>query len=63
MPDANMYLIDEIFQHRLGVFKIGDNADFHGPDRDNIPRCTTQHAFGLFANGDHQLVSFSNGDN
>jgi len=43
-------LLNEVPQHRLGDFEIGDNAVFHRPDGDDVARGASQHALGFFAN-------------
>ncbi len=42
---------DEISQHLLGDFEVGYDTIAEGPDRDNIRRCTANHALCFGANG------------
>ncbi len=46
-----MDLLDEIPQHRLRDFEIGDDAVFHRPDGDDVARRAAKHAFGLLTDG------------
>ena len=50
---AVVRLLNEVVQHFLGHFKVGDHTIFHGFDRDNVARSATQHLFGFFAHGFH----------
>ena len=43
-----MHFFDEISQHALGDLEIGYDPVPHRPDRDDISRGPSQHAFGLF---------------
>ncbi len=40
---------DEMAQHRLGHFEVGDHAVFQRPNRDDITRRATEHALGFVA--------------
>jgi len=46
-----MHFANEVPEHGFGDFKVGDNAVFHGPDGDNVPRGAAQHHLGLPAYG------------
>ena len=45
---AVVHLADEIAQHRLGHFEIGDDAVLHGANGLDVTWCATQHPFRLF---------------
>ena len=55
-PTAVVHLGDEMPEHGLGHFKIGDDAILHGPDGHDIARRAAQHAFGLAAHGQNLVV-------
>lgn len=44
-----MHFLDEMPEHCLSDFKIGNNTVFHGPDGHDISRSAAQHSLGLFA--------------
>src|SRR5580700_6168668 len=48
---AVVRLLDEIVQHLLGDFEVGDHAVFHGLDGDDVAGRAAQHFFRLFADG------------
>jgi hypothetical protein len=43
--------LNEVIQHALGDFEVGDNAIIHGFDGDDIAGCAPEHLFRLFADG------------
>ena len=46
---AVVRLLDEVIQHLLGDFEIGDHAIFHGLDGDDVAGSASQHFLGFFA--------------
>ena len=46
---AAVRLLDEVIQHPLGDFEIGDDAVFHGPDGDDVAGRSPDHFLGFFA--------------
>ncbi len=60
---AAVRLLNEVIQHALGDFEIGDDAVFHGPDGDDVARRAAQHLLGLFAHGFHFARVLVDGDN
>ena len=42
-----MRFLDEVVEHPLGHFEIGNHAVFHRPDGDDIPRRAAQHFLGF----------------
>ncbi len=48
---AVVRLLDEIVEHLLGDFEVGDDAIFHGLDSHDVAGRAAQHLFGLFADG------------
>ncbi len=48
---AVVRLLDEVVQHLLGDFEVGDHAVFHGLDGDDVAGRAAQHLFGFFAHG------------
>jgi len=49
-------------QHRLGDFKIRDDAVFQRPDRHDIARGAPEHPLGLVAHGEHLAGAGLHGD-
>ena len=60
---ASVRLLNEIIQHALGHFEIGDHAVFHGLDRDDVAGSSPQHLFRLFAHGFDFAVVLVDRDN
>jgi hypothetical protein len=50
-------LLNEITQHRLGDFEIGDHSIFERANGDNAARGSTQHSFGLGADRKNFLTA------
>ena len=48
---ASVRLLNEIIQHALGHFEIGDDAVFHRLDGHDVAWRAAQHLLGLFAYG------------
>ena len=46
-------LPDEVLDHLLGNFEVGDHTVSHGSDRLDRAGRTAQHALGLVAHGEH----------
>ena len=46
---ATVNLLDEMPQHGLRDFKIGNHAIFHGPDGDDVAGRAAEHALGFLA--------------
>ncbi len=46
---AVVRLLDEVVQHLLGDFEVGDDAVFHRLDGDDVARRAAKHLLGLFA--------------
>src|SRR6185295_6164432 len=57
-----MRLVNEVVQHALGDLEVGDHAVLHGPDGDDVARCTTQHILRFLTNRFDFAVCFVNGD-
>ena len=51
-----MDLLDEIFEHGLGHFEIGDHPVAHGTDGHDIARGAAEHLLGLGAHGQHAVL-------
>ena len=49
--------MDEVAQHRLGDFEVGDDTVFERADGDDAPRRAAEHPFGFSANGKHFLAA------
>ena len=67
--DARMYqhlpvvrLLNEIVQHLLGDFEVGDHAVFHGLDGDDVAGRAAQHLFRFLAHGLHFACVLVDGD-
>ncbi len=52
-----MHLADEVLDHLLGHFEIGDHAVPHGPDSRNGRGRAPQHLLGFLADGQHGLFA------
>ncbi len=50
---AVVHLVDEIAEHRLGDFEVGNNSVLDRPDGDDIARGAAQHHFRFLADGQH----------
>ena len=48
---AVMRLLDEVVEHLLGDFEVGNYAIFHRLDGDDVARRAAEHLFRLFADG------------
>ncbi len=59
---AAVRLLNEVIQHLLGDFEIGDHAVFHGLDGDDIAGRAAQHFLGLFADSLHFSGVLVDGD-
>ena len=59
---AVVRLLDEVVQHLLGDFEIGDHAVFHGLDGDDVAGRAAQHLFRLFADRLHFARVLVDGD-
>lgn len=46
---APVRLLDEVVQHPLRDFEVGDDAVFHRTNGDNVPRRAAKHLLGFFA--------------
>ncbi len=46
---AAVRLLNEVIQHALGDFEVGDHAVLHRPDRDDVARRAAQHLLGFLA--------------
>jgi hypothetical protein len=58
---AVMGLLDEVVEHLLGDFEVGDDAVLHGLDGDDVAGGAAQHLLGLAANGLHFAGIFVDG--
>jgi len=47
-----MHLRDEVLDHRLGDFEVGDDAVAQRTDRLDVARRSAEHHLGLFAHGE-----------
>ena len=56
-------LLDEIVQHLLGNFEVGDHSVFHWLDSDDVTRRAAQHLFRFFAYGLYLAGVLVDGDN
>jgi len=59
---AVMHLADEVLDHLLGDFKVGDDAVAQGTDRGNVAGRAAKHELRLVADGEHLLLAFDLGD-
>ncbi len=55
-------LLDEVIEHSLGYFEVGDDAVFHRLDGDDIAGRAAEHFFRLFAHRFHFTGVFVEGD-
>ena len=55
-------LLNEVVQHALGDFEVGNDAVLHGFDGDDIAGGAPQHLFRLLANRLHLASVFVDGD-
>ena len=59
---AVVRLLNEIGEHLLGDFEIGDHAVFHGLDRDHVAGRAAEHFLRFAADGHHFAAVFVDGD-
>ena len=59
---AVVRLLDEVVQHLLGDFEVGDDAVFHRLDGDDVAGRAAQHFLRLFADGLHFAGVLVDGD-
>jgi hypothetical protein len=59
---AVVRLLDEVVQHLLGDFEVGDHAVLHGLDGHDVAGRAAQHLLGLFAHGFHLAGVLVDGD-
>ena len=52
-----MHFGDEVAQHGLGHFKVGDDAVLHGTDGPDVAGGSAEHALGVVAHGQHHVVA------
>jgi hypothetical protein len=60
-----VHLVDEVAQHGLGHFEIGNDTVAHGPDGHDIARGAAEHVLGFQSHGQHTVfrsVVRSHGD-
>ena len=50
---AVVRLLDEVVQHLLGDFEVGDDAVLHGLDGHDVAGRAAQHLLGFLAHGFH----------
>src|SRR5438270_631577 len=60
---APVRLLNEVIQHALGDFEVGDHAILHRLDGDNIARRAPEHLLSLFADGFDLTRILVDGDN
>lgn len=48
---------DEVAQHGLGHFKVGDDAVLHGTDGPDVAGGSAEHALGVVAHGQHHVIA------
>ena len=58
---AIVRLVDEVIQHLLGDFEIGDDAVFHRLDGDDVAGSAAEHLLRFFADGFHFTGGFIEG--
>ena len=51
-----MHLANEILEHLLGHFEVGNDAVLHRPDRGDVARRTAKHAFRIGTHGGDALL-------
>ena len=59
---AAVRLLNEVAEHALGDFEVGDDAVLHRPDGDDIARRAAEHFFRFFADGFDLAVVLVDGD-
>ena len=59
---AAVRLLNEVIQHVLGDFEVGDDAVLHGLDGDDVAGRAAEHLLGFFADGFDFAVGFVDGD-
>ena len=59
---AVVRLLNEVVQHLLGDFEVGDDAVFHGLDGDDVTRRAAEHLFRFLADGFNFTGVLVNGD-
>ena len=59
---AVVRLLDEVVEHLLGDFEIGNDAIFHGLDGHDVAGRAAEHLFGLFTHGFHFAGDFVDGN-
>ena len=57
-----MHLADEILDHVLGDFEIGDDAVAQGTDGLDVAGGSAQHLLGVLAHGQHLFLALDVGD-
>jgi hypothetical protein len=58
---AVMHLADEVLDHLLGDFEVGDDAVAHRADRLDVAGRAAQHHLGLVADGQDLLLAADGG--
>jgi hypothetical protein len=59
---AIVNLGDEVLDHRLGDFEVGDDAVAQRADRLDVARRAAQHHLGLFADGEDLALAALRGE-
>ena len=59
---AVVHLADEVLDHLLGDFEVGDHAVAQRPDRLDVAGRAADHLLGLFADGEDLLAPAIDGD-
>ena len=59
---AAVRLLNEVIQHALGDFEIGNYAVFHGLDGDDVAGRAAEHFLGLFADSFYLARVLVDGD-
>ena len=57
-----MHLADEVLDHLLGDFEVGDDAVAHGADGLDVAGRAAQHHLGVVAHGADGLLAAAGGD-
>ena len=52
-----MHLADEVLDHLLGDFEVGDDAVAHRADRLDVAGRAAQHHLGVVADGEDRLLA------
>ena len=55
-PLAGVHLLDEVAQHLLAHFEVGDDTVFQRTDRLDVVGCATHHALGFDADRDRSTI-------